>query len=231
MEKVTLESPVVVTVSFTENRCNIPGGQPGDDYSALLGYDMKYERRTEWYPTEAPFNGEPSPELDEAWDDLLYAINVRLTEDELRRVGLNITNRVQVNGGDYLGSIGIYHHLHCLNNLRMVVHWDYYEKKWADYPFREQFGVEHSDHCINSLRQAVMCHPNTAITTFEWIDEVNALEGKEQKLEAMTTCAKWDSINDWARKKALVKGQFTYRPGPFAANQSDVDFNGPMLAS
>lgn len=50
-------------------------------------------------------------------------------EDELRRVGANMTNRVQVNGGDYLGSIGVYHHLHCLNNLRMVVHWDYYKSK------------------------------------------------------------------------------------------------------
>ncbi len=33
---------------------------------------MKYERRAEWYPTEAPFNLEPSAKLDEAWDDLLY---------------------------------------------------------------------------------------------------------------------------------------------------------------
>ncbi len=55
-----------------------------------------------------------------------------------------MTNRVQVNGGDYLGSIGVYHHLHCLNNLRMVVHWDYYKSKWADYPFPEQFDAEHS---------------------------------------------------------------------------------------
>jgi hypothetical protein len=171
------------------------------------------------------------------------AINIRLTKEELHLVGANMTNRVQVNGGDYLGSIGVYHHLHCLNNLRMVVHWDYYKSKWADYAFPEQFDVGHSgystlrsaqrdhftrwqtnqaiDHCINTLRQAIMCHPNTAITTFEWVDEVNPLEGKEQKLEAMATCAKWESIDNWARKKALVKGQFTYRPGPFAMHQPD----------
>ncbi|KAI3332789.1 hypothetical protein F4824DRAFT_282476 [Ustulina deusta] len=214
---------VVVTVGLAVNRCDIPSDQIDDDNSALLGYHMKYERRAEWYPTEAPFNLEPSAKLDEAWDDLLYAINVRLTEDELHRAGANMTNRVQVNGGDYLGSIGVYHHLHCLNNLRMVVHWDYYKSKWADYPFPEQFDAEHSDHCINSLRQAVMCHPNTAITTFEWIDEINPLEGKAQRLDAMSTCARWDSIDDWARKKALVKGQFTYRPGPFADHQPVIE--------
>lgn len=39
---------------------------------------MKYKRRTEWYPTEAPFNLEPSDELDSAWDDLLYGEHVVL---------------------------------------------------------------------------------------------------------------------------------------------------------
>ncbi|GAW20384.1 hypothetical protein ANO14919_098900 [Xylariales sp. No.14919] len=210
---------IVVTASFAINKCDDYSGQTDDEYSNLLGYQMQYERRTEWYPSEAPFDLEPSDELDMAWDDLLYAINVRLTEDELRRFNVNMTNRVQVSGGDYLGSIGVYHHLHCLNNLRMLIHWDYYKPKWEDYAFPEQFGVEHSDHCINSLRQAVMCHPNTAITSFEWVDEFNSLEGKVQRLEAMSTCAKWSSINEWARKKALVKGNFSYRPGPFAANQ------------
>ncbi|KAI1428146.1 hypothetical protein F5Y12DRAFT_77515 [Xylaria sp. FL1777] len=210
---------VAVTIGLAVNGCDIPSSQIDNDHPALLGYDLEYERRTEWYPTEAPFDLEPSDELDTAWDDLLYAINVRLTADELRRVGVNMTNRVQVNGGDYLGSMGVYHHLHCLNNLRMVVHWDYYKSKWENYSHPEQFATEHTDHCINSLRQAVMCRPNTAITTFEWIDEVNALEGKVQRLDEMANCAKWDSFDDWARKKALVKGKFTYRPGPFANRQ------------
>lgn len=82
-----------------------------------------------------------------------------------------------------------------------------------------------SDHCINSLRQAVMCHPNTAITTFEWIDEINPLEGKVQRLEAMETCAEWNSIDDWTRKKALVEGEFTYRPGPFVEHQTSKEIS------
>lgn len=156
-----------------------------------------------------------------------------------------MTNRVQVNGGDYLGSIGVYHHLHCLNNLRMIVHWDYYEPKFADSEYLEHMGTEHSgrlyattfihshianlsgdepDHCINSLRQAVMCHANTAISTFEWVDEENLLQGKEQRLEGSTTCANWESLDGWARQRTLVSGNYTYRPGPFAANKAkDMD--------
>ncbi|OTA99026.1 hypothetical protein M426DRAFT_325487 [Hypoxylon sp. CI-4A] len=187
--------------------------------SALLGDIVQYEERTEWYPPESPFNGEPSDELDAAWDDLLFAINMRVTDDELDILGIDKTNRVKVNGGDNIASMGVYHHLHCLNNLRMVVHWDYYKDKYVNTPYFSHFGTGHSDHCINALRQAVMCHANTAITTFEWVDEDNDLDGKVQRLETQTTCAKWDSVDNWARQRSLQAGNYTYRPGPFERNK------------
>ncbi|KAI8948599.1 hypothetical protein F4801DRAFT_443913 [Xylaria longipes] len=65
-----------------------------------------------------------------------------------------------------------------------------------------------------------MCLHNRAITAFYRIYEMNALEDKVQQLEATAACAKWDSIDGWARKKPLVKRQFTYRTDPFAAHQS-----------
>ncbi|KAI2466190.1 hypothetical protein F4781DRAFT_434654 [Annulohypoxylon bovei var. microspora] len=180
---------------------------------------LRYEERTEWYLPGAPWDQDPSDELDDAWDDLLHAINIRVTGDELEVLGINKTNMVQVNGGDYIASMGVYHHLHCLNNLRMVVHWDHYEPKYRDSPYFDHLGKAHSDHCINALRQAVMCHANTAITTFEWVDEETSLDGKEQRLEASTTCTKWDSFDNWARQRVLTAGNYTYRPGPFERNK------------
>ncbi|KAI0381275.1 hypothetical protein F5Y04DRAFT_255148 [Hypomontagnella monticulosa] len=192
-----------------------PSPKTSHGYTASLGDTVQFEQRAEWGSPSHPWNRGPSEELDAAWDDLLYAINIRVKEDELAVLGIDKTNRVQVNGGDYIGSIGVYHHLHCLNNLRMVVHWDYYEKQFEDSPYRDHLGKAHSDHCINALREAVMCHANTAVTTFEWVDEDNSLQGKEQRLEALTTCAKWDSVDNWARQRVLVAGNYTYRPGPF----------------
>ncbi|KAI2603139.1 uncharacterized protein GGS25DRAFT_510192 [Hypoxylon fragiforme] len=214
---------VALTVDIAIRAAQQPP-EPLGKIISLVSDSLQFEERKEWYPPDAPWTLGPSDELDAAWEDLLYAIDIRVTGDELDTLGVNMTNRVQVNGGDYLGSIGVYHHLHCLNNLRMIVHWDYYEPKFADSEYLEHMGTEHSDHCINSLRQAVMCHANTAISTFEWVDEENLLQGKEQRLEGSTTCANWESLDGWARQRTLVSGNYTYRPGPFAANKAkDMD--------
>ncbi|KAI2635821.1 hypothetical protein GGS26DRAFT_513552 [Hypomontagnella submonticulosa] len=206
---------VALTVEIAMRFTGLPPPKISHGYTASLGNTVEFEQRAEWGPPQHPWNQDPSEELDAAWDDLLYAINIKVKEGELAVLGIDKTNRVQVNGGSYIGSIGVYHHLHCLNNLRMVVHWDYYEKQFAGSPYRDHLGKAHSDHCINALREAVMCHANTAITTFEWVDEDNSLQGKEQRLEALTTCAKWDSVDNWARQRVLVSGNYTYRPGPF----------------
>lgn len=210
---------IALTVDIAVRFAGLPPKQPSDSSSTLMGDILRYEERPEWYPPESPFDQGPSDELDAAWDDLLHAINIKITGDELDLLGINKTNLVQVNGGYYIGSMGVYHHLHCLNNLRMVVHWDYYESKFAGSPYFDHLGKAHSDHCINALRQAVMCHANTAITTFEWVDEDNQLNGKEQRLDAVTTCAKWDSLDNWARQRILIAGNYTYRPGPFERNK------------
>lgn len=57
------------------------------------------------------------------------ANNIKVTAEELDLLHENKTDRVQVTGGDYASVLGIFHHLHCLNVLRQVVHWDYYESK------------------------------------------------------------------------------------------------------
>ncbi|KAI0891961.1 hypothetical protein F4806DRAFT_289454 [Annulohypoxylon nitens] len=201
-------------------KLSIKSPQGMSDYRLpLMGGLLRYEERPEWFTPGSPWDQDPSDELDDAWDELLHAINIRVTGDELDTLGINKTNMVQVNGGDYIGSMGVYHHLHCLNNLRMVVHWDYYEPKYRNSPYFGHLGKAHSDHCINVLRQAVMCHANTAITTFEWVDEETSLDGKEQRLEASTTCTKWESFDNWARQRLLIAGNYTYRPGPFERNK------------
>lgn len=73
--------------------------------------------------TEAPFA--PSQDTKR----FFQARNVRVTRDELTYLHENLTDLVQVSNGDYPAVLGIFHHLHCLNNLRKIVHWDYYESQ------------------------------------------------------------------------------------------------------
>lgn len=58
------------------------------------------------------FRGERRPELDKAWGDLLEHGNIRINEEELRR--LNRSSIELHDGSGYFGKLGVYHHLHCL---------------------------------------------------------------------------------------------------------------------
>ncbi|KAI1459581.1 hypothetical protein F4805DRAFT_67563 [Annulohypoxylon moriforme] len=176
---------------------------------------LEFEERQGWYPLQPPWNQGPSDELDKLWGDMLYALNIRITKEEVDFLGLNTTNRVQLNGGDYLGVIGGYHHLHCLNNMRIAIHWDYYKDKYGNYTRQEVFSREHSDHCIDTIRQALMCHANTEVHTGEWLDRAHELGDKELSGQSTTTCLKWESLDKWARPRALRPGEYSFRPGPY----------------
>ncbi|KAI0846170.1 hypothetical protein F5Y00DRAFT_264889 [Daldinia vernicosa] len=192
-----------------------------DKHFRLPGNAVRYEEKQEWYTLREPWNKEPSDELDDLWEDLLYALNIRVSPHEMEQLGSNLTNRIQVDGGDYLGVMGVYHHLHCLNNLRRIVHWDYYESRVSDLGPTGPFGKGHSDHCINAIRQALMCHANTEIHTGQWIYDPDRPQASKLGSHSITTCVNWDSLNNWARSRALRAGEYTYRPVPIDETMSD----------
>ncbi|KAI1412051.1 hypothetical protein F5Y13DRAFT_200386 [Hypoxylon sp. FL1857] len=194
----------------TASRLAIPDiKEPASGYPDLATFHgvIEYEERLEYYPYEFPWKQEPSDELDRMWGKLLYAQNIRVSEDELDLLGQNKTNRIRLAGSDnYWAALGVYHYLHCLNNLRKVVHWDYYGPRLANSGHERAFGLSHSDHCIDMLRQAVMCRPNTAIYTAEWSDESHRAPNLNLKLDATTTCVNWENLNGWAIERALLPG-------------------------
>ena len=40
--------------------------------------------------------------------------NIKISKDEIMKAGENMTNIVQLEDGNYLGVLGVYHQLHCL---------------------------------------------------------------------------------------------------------------------
>ncbi|KAI1108467.1 hypothetical protein F5Y14DRAFT_459518 [Nemania sp. NC0429] len=207
---------VLVTVDYTTCRPCSYGQREINGNPSIPRHVIKYEAKPEWSGMLPPWNQEPSDELDAAWDDLLYALNIRVMKDELDLVGNVTAERVRVNRGDYASEVGVYHHLHCLNNLRMVVHWDYYESRLPKYdPKNNPFAKTHSDHCIDTIRQSIMCHASTEILSLVWTNNPDEPNAKDLGARGKTTCIDWDSLDGWARKRALVSGNFTYRPGPF----------------
>ncbi|KAI0530390.1 hypothetical protein GGR58DRAFT_493584 [Xylaria digitata] len=175
---------------------------------------LQFEERPEWHGLQHPWNMPPSDELDAVWEDLLVPINLRLTSEEVDLLHENKTDRLQLDNGDYVGALGVYHHLHCLNNIRRIVHWDYYQSRLAGGNL-EPFSKAHSDHCIDFIRQALMCHANVAMYTTKWIAESHAPQFAVISGGGQSTCVKWESLNDWALQRALIPGSYKYLPGPY----------------
>ena len=62
--------------------------------------------------TNNRYAGEPSKELDAAWNDLMAPMHIRVTAEELQQ---DNQESVQLKeGGGYLGWLGVFHELHCI---------------------------------------------------------------------------------------------------------------------
>lgn len=72
------------------------------------------------------------------------ALNFRIKQSELDYLNINSSNKVKVSGGDYVAVFGVYHHIHCLNNIRRMINWDYYGPKLSGPEYEDAFSIGHS---------------------------------------------------------------------------------------
>ncbi|KAK7186853.1 uncharacterized protein CC84DRAFT_1092207 [Paraphaeosphaeria sporulosa] len=89
---------------------------------------IKWEKTSFQNPLgqDNPYKGHPRPELDQAWHDLLENSNIRVSEEELKKI--NRTSIKLTDGsGDYMAGLNVHHHLHCLKSIRRVIYRDYYD--------------------------------------------------------------------------------------------------------
>ncbi|ORY01974.1 hypothetical protein BCR34DRAFT_636609 [Clohesyomyces aquaticus] len=184
------------------------------DMKTLTTGALKYQTRPAWPDMTYPWNLEPSEELDAAWDNLMLAQNIRVTAQEMTRMGENTTNRARVENGDYVGVLGVWHHLHCLDHLRRMIHYDYYA---ANVTGKEAalYLTEHSDHCVETLRVALMCRADVALYSAEWVRSSHEPENKAIRSDANEKCVDWESLEKWALARALDPRGTRYLPGPY----------------
>ena len=116
---------------------------------------------------------DPSPAVDQAWQDLLYTSTVLISSDDVRRLGKDpsITVRAPLDWGygpdAHLAQIDSQHQLHCLDMLRQAVYREYY------YSAGEAFSRKHwthLSHCVDILRQNLVCQANVDVHTYNWVE-------------------------------------------------------------
>jgi len=138
-----------------------------------------------------------------------------VTEDDIRRSRktdewFNSTVRFDPeHGGGYMGTLEMFHQLHCVNMLRMNLRPSRYHTI-LEWNTTEAIFTKHLDHCIDILRQVVMCSADTSLLTFHWV------EGNPFPYPDFSTwhrCRSPDAVLAWALErqpsmdKLMAKGK------------------------
>ncbi|KAI0418435.1 hypothetical protein F5X98DRAFT_338057 [Xylaria grammica] len=141
----------------------------------------------------SPFVGKPRPQLDQAWSKLLRSSNVRLSEDELRK--MNKTSIALRDGSGYIGYLESIHMLHCVKRIYQSRYLDHY----PELQDTDAFTSEHWDHCLEVLREGIMCNADVTLNTYFWQTPFE-IKGKR---DGPRKCTDWSLIEAWADERSL----------------------------
>ena len=168
----------------------------------------------------------------------ILGLNIHVTSQEMYALDANTTNRLRFANDNYVGVLGVYHHLHCLDLLRRFIHSDYYNPIASEVSMRGgKDNMAHLgkqlldrnttlllsnclDHCIDMIRQKVMCHPSLDTYTIEWKSKHASDLKHNLRTTSESRCANWEALDEWARKRARIRGRDKFQVGPFGLDIS-----------
>ncbi|KAI0838470.1 hypothetical protein F5Y06DRAFT_303786 [Hypoxylon sp. FL0890] len=153
-----------------------------------------------WY--KSPYKGPPTPEVNQAWEDLMAYGAISVTADDITRVGHNLT-AVQYPpeaGGGYLAVAMGTHHIHCLHYVWQDHHSAYFPTTAANKAEAPEMYERHYEHCIDYLRQAIMCNFDPGIIPYYWVRQHNqpTPDGNTRH-----KCVNWKYLQDWLKQRAV----------------------------
>ncbi|KAI0977177.1 hypothetical protein F4678DRAFT_412102 [Xylaria arbuscula] len=138
-----------------------------------------------------PFAGEPRPELNQAWSDLLRSTTIKIYEPELK--SMNMSSLPLKDGSGYIGFLEAWHMLHCVKRLYQIYYPDHYPEQLAG----GALAVAHRDHCIRVLMQGIMCNADTTLNTYFW-KSPGKIKGDPT---GPRRCTNWSRLQDWADER------------------------------
>ncbi|KAH8807268.1 hypothetical protein F5884DRAFT_880154 [Xylogone sp. PMI_703] len=114
------------------------------------------------HPDPIKYVGDPSPDIDNAWEELTWGRYILITEEEARSSLADQFGDIQQfwspKRGGYIGGLDMFHTLHCLNRLRKELNPEYYPM--TPHPNHKI----HQSHCIEQIRQYIMCAGDMSLT-------------------------------------------------------------------
>ena len=175
-------------------------------YTGELKFDTESKRVVRVLDSEIEYFGEPSDEIEEAWETMLRYEFPMLYADEVPD-GLDKTNRLEDKHFHF--EPDLFHNLHCLNEIRKEASKTlypasvYYQKSESEQKaFLERFGPgwshNHLEHCMDRIRQALICHGDLTPSIMHRYDGLSfELYHTDERL-----CRKWEPIRKWVDERA-----------------------------
>ncbi len=180
-------------------------------YTGKLKFDEESKRVVRVLDSEIEYFGEPSDEIEEAWETMLRYEFPMLYADEVPD-DLDDANRLEDKHFHF--EPDLFHNLHCLNEIRKEVSKTlypasiYYQKSESEQKaFLERFGPGwshyHLEHCMDRLRQALICHGDLTPSIMHRYEGLTfELYHTDERL-----CRKWEPIREWVDERARSDDQ------------------------
>ncbi|KAJ8123454.1 hypothetical protein ONZ43_g603 [Nemania bipapillata] len=172
-------------------------------------------------PTALIYAFPPSPEVDRAWARITARSIIGITREDIVGIGKDPEIAVKLNPewgmpeGTYMGSVDVFHQIHCLDTLRrgLITNYDYYfGKRWG---FEPPIMFElHLRHCTNMILQTLMCHSDVEVVTNTWSE---AQPWPYADFGVIKQCRDFEKLLEWTENheiKAASTNFADYRAPP-----------------
>ncbi|KAI1166711.1 hypothetical protein F5B18DRAFT_28097 [Nemania serpens] len=163
------------------------------------------------------YGGPPSPELETKWNQLWSQGSVEVSEGGVETMGKS-TEYLKHASDDpnrgYTGVLEVFHHLHCLNQIRQFTWKDYYATHMAEWVAENGQLIDlnvtnhqsvgdrmHVDHCIEALRLQLMCAGDVTPLLLK----IDPVMGEIADFNVHHRCRKWERITDWQYDNSLER--------------------------
>lgn len=153
----------------------------------------------------------PSPEVDSAWNHIsaedLQLISV--SSVDVTKSGKDPSVCVKAPetwglGSDaYIAQVEVFHQIHCLDELRKEIYYDYYYKSPPT-----DLHKGHKGHCVHMLLQTLMCNADVGIITHNWVHDDDYFEPKTRPFPDFSIekkCRNFTKVMDWLRNKGGIR--------------------------
>ncbi|KAI0544136.1 hypothetical protein F4679DRAFT_577084 [Xylaria curta] len=155
---------------------------------------------------EGVYRQVPDDAVDAAWTALGEPPMITLSGAEVRGLGKDPDEVARPPedwglGPDvYLGTIDVYHQLHCLDLMRMNLH-DNFDHYHPTPP--TPFSKAHLSHCIEALMKTLMCQPSLDILTAMWVDIRGFGPMHLPDFDMNRKCLDFEQVHRWKEERRV----------------------------